>query len=60
MTNDRELIPIDAARAGSGLDGVIPVNVPPTAEYADMLEGRPDFPEKELIQVPAEDLESDR
>lgn len=31
---------VDAARAGAPVDDLIPVNVPPTKEYADMLSSR--------------------
>ena len=31
---------VDAARAGAPVDDLIPVNVPPTTEYADMLSSR--------------------
>lgn len=31
---------VDAVRAGESVDELIPVNTPPTTEYADMLESR--------------------
>lgn len=34
---------VDAVRSGSGLDGIIPVNVSPTLEHADMLSRRLGF-----------------
>ena len=34
---------IDAVRAGNALDECIPVNAPPTPEYADLLQSRLDF-----------------
>ena len=40
---------VDAVRSGGQRDDVIPVNVPPTREWADRLAGRLDLLEKEFI-----------
>ena len=40
---------IDAVRLGTGLDGIIPVNVSPTLEHADMLSSRLDFIQDHFI-----------
>lgn len=40
---------VQAVRAGSGLDGIIPVNVSPTSEYADMLSNRLSFIQDHFI-----------
>ena len=39
-----------AAKAGSPVDGLIPVNVPATAEWGHELEGRLGFIEKKLLR----------
>ena len=51
---------VDSVRSGASLDDVMPVNVPPTPEYADMLASRLDFLQSELVEVNAATLESDR
>jgi len=40
---------VDAVRSESGLDGIIPVNVPPTLEHADMLSRRLGFIQDHVI-----------
>jgi hypothetical protein len=40
---------VDAVRSGSGLDGIIPVNVPPTLEHAELLSSRLGFIQDHLI-----------
>ena len=50
---------VDAVRAGESLDEVIPVNVPPTTEHADMLASRLQFLRDRLVSVDAASLESD-
>jgi hypothetical protein len=45
---------IDAVRAGKPLDNVIPVNVPPTLEYADKLEGRIKFLWEKIVDAPSD------
>ena len=49
----------EAAATGADVSELIPVNVPPTSEYARMLSGRLDFLEQNLLDVPAETLEGD-
>ena len=49
----------EAAAAGGDVSELIPVNAPPTAEYAAMLSGRLDFLERRLIDVDRESLEGD-
>jgi hypothetical protein len=34
---------VDAVRSGAGLEGIIPVNVSPTLEHAEMLASRLGF-----------------
>jgi len=50
---------VAAARSGTSTAEVIPVNVSPTPEYADLLESRLAFLERGLISVPAESIEGD-
>jgi hypothetical protein len=50
---------VEAVRHGQELDDVIPVNAPPTAEYADLLARRIDFIEREFVNVPADRVASD-
>jgi hypothetical protein len=40
---------VDALRRGLSLDDIIPVNAPPTGEYADLLAGRLNFLEREVL-----------
>ncbi len=42
---------ITAVRKGRSLDDVIPVNAPPTPQYADMLESRVNFLRDEILRV---------
>ena len=48
-----------AAATGGEVSELIPVNVPPTPEYAAMLSSRLDFLERTLLDVPPESLEGD-
>lgn len=50
---------VAAVRDGTSTADVIPVNVAPTSEHAEMLESRLDFIQREFIEVPAENIESD-
>jgi hypothetical protein len=50
---------VDAVRAGGSVDELIPVNVAPTAEYAEMLASRLAFLRERLVDVDAELLQSD-
>jgi hypothetical protein len=43
---------VDAVRAGNSVDNLIPVNVPRTNEYADMLESRIKFIWEEFVDKP--------
>ena len=47
---------VEAAREGRSVEGLIPVNVPPTAENADSLESRLHFLDKEILSQYEEDL----
>lgn len=47
---------VEAAREGRGVEGLIPVNVPPTAENADQLESRLSFLDEEILSQYEEDL----
>ncbi len=47
---------IAAVREGSPVDKVIPVNAPPTREYADMLEWRLDFLKREILSAYQDEL----
>ena len=49
----------EAAATGGDVSELIPVNVPPTPEYAAMLAGRLDFLERNLVEVDPESLEGD-
>lgn len=49
----------EAAATGGDVSELIPVNAPPTAEYAAMLSGRLDFLERNLVDVDPESLEGD-
>jgi hypothetical protein len=49
----------EAAATGGDVSELIPVNVPPTPEYAAMLSGRLDFLERHLIDVDPGSLEGD-
>jgi hypothetical protein len=50
---------VAAVRNGTSTADVIPVNVSPTPEYAEMLERRLDFIEREFIAVPSDSIEGD-
>ena len=50
---------VAAARVGASTEDLIPVNVAPTAEFAEMLDGRLDFLHNELVSVDADSVESD-
>ena len=50
---------VAAARNGTSTADVIPVNVAPTPEYAEMLESRLNFIERELIAVAPDRIEGD-
>ena len=47
---------VEAVRAGRSVDDLIPVNAPPTTEYADMLAKRLAFIEKEIIEPDKDQL----
>jgi hypothetical protein len=47
---------VEAAKEGRGVEGLIPVNVPPTAENADRLESRLRFLDDEILSHYEEDL----
>lgn len=47
---------VAAAREGRGVEGIIPVNVPPTAENADRLESRLRFLDERILSDYADDL----
>jgi len=47
---------VEAAKAGRGVENLIPVNVPPTAENAARLESRLHFLDKEILSSYQEDL----
>ena len=47
---------VEAARAGRSVQGLIPVNVPPTAENADRLESRLRFLDQKILSQYEEDL----
>ncbi|RNJ47841.1 hypothetical protein B5V01_24860 [Mesorhizobium erdmanii] len=42
---------VEAAREGKPVDNVIPVNAPPTPEYAEMLGGRLKFLERNILPL---------
>ena len=50
---------VDAVRGGRRLDGIIPVNVTPIREHADMLDQRLQFIREKLIRGEYSDVESD-
>ena len=50
---------ITAVREGIGLDDIIPVDAEPTIEHAEMLEGRLEFLQKNLIDVAPDSIISD-
>lgn len=50
---------VDAVRAGDSLEDLIPVNVAPTPEHADLLARRLQFIRERLVSVDAASLESD-
>src|SRR5438128_250881 len=50
---------VDAVRTRESLDEVIPVNVSPTREHADMLASRLQFIRERLVSVDAASLDSD-
>ena len=50
---------VTAVRTGTSLDDVIPVNAPPTMEYANMLASRLDFIQTRLVDVDPASVESD-
>lgn len=49
---------VDAVKAGETVNELIPVNVPPTLEYAKMLESRLEFLDKEVLAYYSNDLKS--
>lgn len=42
---------VDAIDQGKSIDGLLPVNAPPTKEYADMLRGRLEFIGEEILMA---------
>jgi hypothetical protein len=50
---------VEAAKGGASVSHLLPVNVPPTPEYAARLESRLVFLRTHVLAVPAESLESD-
>ncbi|MFX0135622.1 MAG: hypothetical protein ACFFDN_18395 [Candidatus Hodarchaeota archaeon] len=50
---------VKAVREGGNLDNIIPVNVEPTIEHAEMLEGRLNFIQENFINVPSDSIEGD-
>jgi hypothetical protein len=50
---------VEAARPGGDVSELIPVNVPPTAEYAEILGSRLDFIRRNLLDVEAESIVGD-
>ena len=50
---------VDAVRAGSSIEDLIPVNAAPTLEHANMLAGRLQFIRDRLVNVDPASLESD-
>ena len=49
---------VEAAAAGKSVDGLIPVNVPPTKEYAEMLGSRLKFLDEEILSEYEDDLKA--
>lgn len=47
---------VDAVKDGKSVDGLYPVNVPPTLEWAEELENRLRFLEKEILKDYMDDL----
>jgi hypothetical protein len=47
---------VDAVRSGGSVDDRIPVNVPPTAEYADLLDRRLKFLDEKILPDYSQDL----
>jgi hypothetical protein len=47
---------VDAVKNGRPVDELIPVNVPPTMEYADMLENRLNYLDTEILIDYKDDL----
>lgn len=47
---------VSAAKRGLPVDNLIPVNAPPTMKYAEMLESRLSFLDREILSYYAEDL----
>ncbi len=50
---------VNAVRNHESLDDIIPVSAEPTLKHAEMLEGRLDFIQKNLIDVPSDSIEWD-
>ena len=50
---------VETVKNSESLDGVIPVDVAPTKEYAEMLESRLQFIEDNMINVPYDSIEKD-
>jgi len=50
---------VAAARTGSSVEDFIPVNVPPTPEYADLLASRLTFIQTRLVEVDPDSAASD-
>jgi hypothetical protein len=46
---------VDAVRAGKSISGLLPVNAPPTKEYAEMLGSRLEFIGEEILMTEYED-----
>jgi hypothetical protein len=50
---------VNAVCSGDSINDLIPVNVPPERNYADMLNSRLDFLRKNFIDVNINSIESD-
>jgi hypothetical protein len=50
---------VDAARAGLSVEGLVPVDVAPTREHAELLDTRLRYIREEILAVPVESLEND-
>ncbi|HKO20199.1 MAG TPA: hypothetical protein VJU82_15080 [Acidobacteriaceae bacterium] len=50
---------VDAVRAGASIEELVPVNVSPTREHAEILAGRLQFIRDRLVNVDPASLESD-
>lgn len=48
---------VTAVQSGADVSELVPVNVPPTREYADMLASRLDFIQSEILSLPADSIE---